>query len=152
MRRLGVTKTRKFVRIGGVAPNITITPFNHKISTLERAVKERVFFVKNVQRKTGIDAEFVRPPLPIIDAFGRLDSTFRLLKTFLPSTAPLTHQQFVDSYKGRKKTVYENALAELRSGGHNAADDAKVNVFIKHEKTDRTSKSDPVPRDRKSVV
>lgn len=146
MRRLGVTKSRKFVRVSGVAPNIEITPFNHKISTLERAVKERVFFVKNVQRKTGIEAEFVRPPLPVTGAFGKLDATFRLLRGFLPSTAPLTHQQFVDGYKGRKKMVYENALAELRLGSHSPVDDAKVNVFIKYEKTDRTSKQDPVPR------
>jgi len=132
--------------LSGVAPNIDITPFNHKISTLERAVKERVFFVKNVQRKTGIDAEFTRPPLPVTNAFGKLDATFHRLKTFLPSTAPLTHQQFVDSYKGRKRMVYESALAELRLGNHSPADDAKVNVFIKHEKTDWTSKVDPVPR------
>ncbi len=146
MRQLGVTKSRKFVRVSGVAPNIEITPFNHKISTLERAVKERVFFVKNVQRKTGIEAEFTRPPLPISNAFSRLDVTLRQLRRHLPSTAPLTHQQFVESYKGRKRVVYEAALAELRNGNHNPADDAKVNVFIKHEKTDWTSKSDPVPR------
>lgn len=134
------------MRISGVAPNIDITPFNHKISTLERAVKERVFFVKNVQRKTGIESEFTRPPLPVTDAFQRLDVTFELLRKHLPSTAPLTHQQFVDSYKGRKKVVYSNALAELRLGNHSPVDDAKVNVFIKHEKTDWTSKRDPVPR------
>lgn len=132
--------------MSGVAPNIEITPFNHKISTLERAVRERVFFVKNVQRKTGISDEFTRPPLPVPNAFGRLDDTFRLLRTFLPSTAPLTHQQFVESYKGRKRLVYENALAELRLGNHRPVDDARVSVFIKHEKTDWTSKSDPVPR------
>lgn len=145
-RRLGVTKVRKFVRISGVAPNITITPFNHKISTLERAVKERVFFVKNVLKKTGVTSEFVRPPLPITDAFRRLDATYGVLKKYLPSTAPLTHQQFVESYKGRKKTIYENALKELHLGKCSPKEDAKVNVFIKHEKTDRTSKQDPVPR------
>lgn len=102
--------------------------------------------MKNVQRKTGIESEFTRPPLPITNAFGKLDDTFRLLRNFLPSTAPLTHQQFVESYKGRKKGVYEKALAELQLGNCSLADDAKVNVFIKHEKTDRTSKIDPVPR------
>lgn len=133
--------------MSGVAPNIEITPFNHKISTLERAVKERVFFVKNVKEKNpGNDDEFTRPPLPITNAFGRLDATFQLLKSRLPSTAPLTHQQFVESYKGRKRTVYERALEELRLGNHNSVEDAKVNVFIKHEKTDWTTKKDPVPR------
>lgn len=134
------------MKVGGVAPNIAIAPFNHKISTLERAVKERVFFVKNVPGKTGLTDEFVRPPLPITNAFRRLDDTYGMLKRYLPSTAPLTHQQFVESYKGRKRTVYENALNELRLGNHSSEEDAKVSVFIKHEKTDWTSKQDPVPR------
>lgn len=132
--------------MSGVAPNITIAPFNHEISSLERAVKERVFFVKNVVSKTGLTGEFVRPPLPITNAFRRLDDTYGKLKDFLPSTAPLTHQQFVDSYKGRKRVVYERALQELRMGMHTIEEDAKVSVFIKHEKTDWTSKQDPVPR------
>lgn len=109
-------------------------------------MKERVFFVKNVYEKTNLTDEFVRPPLPVPDAFRRLDVTFGLLKNFLPSTAPLTHQQFVDSYKGRKKKIYEKAWQELCLGKHTPVEDAKVNVFIKHEKTDWTTKKDPVPR------
>jgi len=145
-RRLGLTKKRSYVRVAGVSPDIDVVPFNHKISTLERAVKERVFCVKNVKSKTGLDAEFVSPPLPVTDAFSRLGETRRILSTFLPSTAPITARQFVDSYRGRKKQVYENALQEMELGNSSLAEDAKVKVFIKYEKTDRTSKADPVPR------
>jgi hypothetical protein len=134
------------VRVAGVAPNISIAPFDHTIGNLERAVKERVFFVKNVSHKTGVNDEFTRPPQPVAEAFSRLGETKRILTNYLPSTAPLTHQQFVDAYKGRKRTVYENALQELRLGNHSLAEDAKVNVFIKHEKTDWTTKQNPVPR------
>jgi hypothetical protein len=105
-----------------------------------------VFFVKNVKSKTLTDDEFSLPPAPIENAFSRLEATYRTLRTFLPSTAPLTHQQFVDGYKGRKKGVYERALAELRTGNHSVAEDAEIKVFIKLEKTDRTTKADPVPR------
>lgn len=146
MRRLGLTKRREFVSVSNVAPNIDIVPFDHKISTLERAVKERVFYVKNIPSKTQVTDSFVRPPRPITDAFGRLENTRRLLRGYLPSTAPISHQQFVDGCKGRKKTIYENALSELNLGKFSPAEDAEVKVFIKYEKTDRTTKSDPVPR------
>ncbi len=145
-RRLGITKKRSYVRVAGVSPDISIVPFNHNISTLERAVKERVFCVKNVKSKTGSDAEFTSPPAPKPLAFGRLGETYRELKTYLPSTAPITARQFVDSYRGRKKVCYENALRELELGNSTIEEDAKVKVFIKYEKTDRTSKADPVPR------
>lgn len=132
--------------MSGVSPDIDIVPFDHKISTLERAVKERVFNVKNVKSKTGLDVEFTSPPAPLPHAFGRLEKTYHVLKRHLPSTAPITAQQFVDSYRGRKKVVYENALQELIVNESTPAEDAKVKVFIKYEKTDRTTKSDPVPR------
>lgn len=143
---MGVTKKRSYVRVAGVSPDIDVVPFNHKISTLERAVKERVFCVKNVKNKTGLDDEFVSPPQPVAGAFSRLGETKNLLKTYLPSTAPITARQFVDSYRGRKKTVYEQALQEMELGNSSLEEDAKVKVFIKYEKTDRTSKADPVPR------
>jgi len=145
-QRLGITKKREFVCVAGVSPDIDIVPFNHKISTLERAVKERVFCVKNVKGKTGLDVEFTSPPAPVAGAFDRLGETRRLLSTFLPSTAPISARQFVDSYRGRKKQCYEQALQELELGTSTLEEDAKVKVFIKYEKTDRTSKADPVPR------
>lgn len=124
-----------------MAPDIDIVPFDHNIDTLERAVKERVFFVKN---KEG---EFVPPPRPDTEVFlNRMEPVRDLLKPHLPSTAPWTYRQFVDSYKGRKKDAYEKALVRLRTGHSSKQDDAKVEVFIKYEKTDRTSKQDPVPR------
>jgi len=145
-RRLGLTKKRSYVRVAGVSPDIDVVPFNHKISTLERAVKERVFCVKNVKSKTGLTDEFVSPPRPVTNAFSRLGETRKLLGTYLPSTAPITAHQFVESYRGRKKKVYAQALEEMEMGKSSLAEDAKVKVFIKYEKTDRTSKADPVPR------
>lgn len=134
---------RRYVRVSGVSPDIDIVPFNHKLTTLERAVKERVFFVKSLSG----DGSLVPPPRPAPGVFSsRLEATRSVLKTFLPSTAPVSYQQFVDSYRGRKKTVYENALKEMRLGNSTLEEDAKVKVFIKFEKTDRTTKADPVPR------
>jgi len=57
-------KCRKFVRLSGISPPLDIKPFNNCIDTLERAVNERVFFVKNREGK------FVEPPKPKCEHFS----------------------------------------------------------------------------------
>jgi hypothetical protein len=133
------------MRFSHVAPDIEIVPFNNDIATLERAVKERVFFVKNIDK--GSSQEFVPPPRPEPGVFSaRLGKSRALLRRYLPSTAPISHQAFVDSFRGRKKVVYEQALEKIRNEGLSLKRDASVRVFVKFEKTDRTTKDDPVPR------
>lgn len=144
-RELGVPKERECFRINGVSPNIIIAPFNNDIDTLERAVKERVFFVKNLDKKSP--QQFVPPPRPLDGKFAStLAQSVDLLASFLPKTAPLTHQQFVDTVRGRKKKAYQQALELIGSEGLNLEGDSSVKVFVKYEKTDRTTKCDPVPR------
>ncbi len=131
---------RHYVRVAGASPEIDIVPFINNLDTLLRGVLERVFFVK------GGDG-FVRPPRPEPRVFARnLAGSRELLVKLLPSTAPVTHQQFVDSYRGRKQKAYQKALESLRAGCSDAKEDARVRVFVKYEKTDRTTKADPVPR------
>nr|UQB76128.1 RNA polymerase [Flumine tombus-like virus 14] len=142
-RQLGLIKHRSYVRVSRVAPNVDICPFDHKLSTLERAVKERVFFVKDATAPGG----FAPPPQPEIGYFGTKMGDFRSsLNKHVRKTAPWTYTEFVQSYEGRKRTVYEEALVELREGYGTIEEDAQVHVFIKNEKTDRTTKQDPVPR------
>lgn len=136
----GVNRRRNCVRVSHVAPDIEIVPFNHRFRTLERAIKERVFRVKSPNG-------FVSPPKPDTDVFfSRLGAFRKALRNHLTPTAPWTHRQFVDSYQGRKRVVYEEALVELNTGYSNIERDASVHVFIKNEKTDRSTKADPVPR------
>jgi hypothetical protein len=133
------------MRLNGVSPNIDIVPFNNDIDTLERAVKERVFFVKNLDKKSC--DKFVPPPRPAAGLFAeRMEGAFAVLKKFLPSTAPVSHQQFVDGTPSRKRKLYQDALDTIRLDGLNLERDSSVSVFVKFEKTDRTSKADPVPR------
>lgn len=139
-RELGTPKERHYVRVAGVAPAVEIVPFINSLDTLLRAVTERVFLVKD----GGV---FRRPPRPKPGVFHRnLNDVMHILGPLLPSTAPISHQQFVDRYSGRKRQVYQNALEELRAGRTTLAEDASVKVFVKYEKTDRTTKLDPVPR------
>jgi hypothetical protein len=138
---LGTPKERRYVRVAGVAPDVDIVPFNNSLNTLLRAVTERVFLVKDGQ------GGFCAPPRPSPGIFSsRLSSVRQKLLKYLPSTAPCSHQQFVDGYSGRKKVAYQRALDEIRAGRFTPEEDASVKAFIKFEKTDRTTKMDPVPR------
>jgi hypothetical protein len=126
--------------VAGVAPDVDIVPFINSLDTLVRAVTERVFLVKG-------EYGFTRPPRPAPGVFAReLLPVLRILEPLLPSTAPVSHQSFVDRYSGRKKQIYQDALEDMRIGRYTLEEDASVKVFVKYEKTDRTTKSDPVPR------
>lgn len=136
--RLGITKCRKFVRFAHAAHERIIKPFNHTYLNLHRAVVERVFFVKE-------DGVFKSPPKP--KAFARcMNGVQQLLVKHLPSTTPWSYQEFLNSCKGCKRVRYEKAYDSLNGEGPITSKDAEVEVFIKYEKTDFTSKSDPVPR------
>ncbi len=137
---VGVPKERRYVRVAAVAPCLDIVPFNHSLSTCLRAITERVFLVK---KGDG----FAPPPRPAPGVFSQsLNCAWDALVDKLPSTAPISHQAFVDHYSGRKKVVYQTALDDLRAGRGSLEEDSSVKAFIKFEKTDRTTKSDPVPR------
>jgi hypothetical protein len=114
--------------------------FNNDINTLERAVKERVFFVKDK------DGNFVEPPKP---APGHFESSMRevekLLRRRLPSARPLSRSAFAATFRGRKRVIYEQAVESLALQSVTQRD-AGVKVFVKFEKTDYTRKRDPVPR------
>lgn len=118
-----------------------MVPFNHNIHNLARAVKERVFFVK----RNGM---FCSPLAPGAGWFSEcLTDTRKRLHKLLPRLTPWTRQEFLDSCKGSKRRVYEAAATSLdQTGGLRLAVDSAVNVFVKFEKTDHTSKLDPVPR------
>nr|UQB76159.1 RNA polymerase [Flumine tombus-like virus 9] len=139
-RELGTPRERRYVRVAGVAPDVEIKPFINSLDTLLRGVAERVFYVKSGE-------EFVRPPRPKPGHFDRtLQGVVGQLETLLPSTAPCSHQHFVDAYSGRKRQSYQKALDDLRAGRNSLESDAMLRVFVKYEKTDWTNKLDPVPR------
>lgn len=117
-----------------------IKAFNNDINTLERAVKERVFYVKD---PNGV---FVAPPLPALGVFAaRLRGTLQQLRRFLPVAAPLSRLGFVETFRGRKRKIYEEAYNSLL-GRSLEVEDSHVKVFVKYEKTDFSRKTDPVPR------
>jgi len=118
---------------------MAILGFNNDINTLERAVKERVFYVKE-------DGAFIPPPKPLPGHFhATLATSMEQFRKLLPRSAPLSRADFVNTFRGRKRAIYENAAADLLRKGFSVAD-SYVKVFVKYEKTDFTRKTDPVPR------
>lgn len=137
--RWGAPKPRRMVRVAGISPPVAISGFNNDIATLERAVKERVFYVKE-------NDTFVPPPRPLPGVFNeRLSGSLKRLERFLPKTAPLSRVEFVNTFRGRKLKLYTAAAEDLLRKGFSQRD-AEVKVFVKYEKTDFTRKVDPVPR------
>lgn len=133
-------KCRKFCRLSGISPPIDIKPFNNCIDTLEKAVNERVFFVKN---REGV---FVQPPKPTHEHFTKTVSSFGdAVVSRMTPTVPLSRIDFVNTFRGRKLAMYHSAYQTLLSKGFSGKD-AEIKVFVKCEKTDFTTKSNPVPR------
>jgi len=110
------------------------------IENLERAVLERVFFVKD---DNGV---FITPPKAEPKTWNRRMAYFRsrLIKC-LPSPTVWSRQQFVDSFNGRKKTLYWNALKTFEQRGLDFKD-SFIQVFGKCERTNITEKPDAVMR------
>ena len=126
-------------RVSGFSPPVDLRGFNNSIDTLERAVLERVFYVKR-------DGEFAPPPRPVKGHFaGCLHTTSDLLARHLPLAAPMGYDEFVATFQGRKRVIYQKAVESLMRVSV-SKQDAKLRVFVKYEKTDFTRKTDPVPR------
>lgn len=130
---------RMFVRLPGLCPGRVIETHNNSLRNLVRGVAERVLFLRT-------DEGYVSTPKP---KAGYLFSSFSLfyskLRKVLPSTTPCEIGDFPQFYQGRKRTVYENAVASLMINPL-ALRDAWLRVFVKWEKLDFTAKGDPAPR------
>lgn len=127
------------VRVSGISPPMIIAGFNNDVNTLERAVKERVFYVKE-------DGAFVAPPRPVGTHFEEtLARSREQFSKHLPRSAPLSRRDFVATFRGPKRRLYEAAYHSLLKEGFSEKD-ARIQAFVKYEKTDFTRKTDPVPR------
>lgn len=104
-----------------------------------RAIKERVFFVKQ-------NGNFVKPHRPVYSDVHQIllptSMTFDKIHTSATSLSPC---QFADTYRGRRRTVLIKAAEDnLRLGFHDGL--ATVKAFMKCEKYNFTTKPDAVPR------
>jgi len=99
---------------------------NNTYNNLVRAIHERVFCVE-------IDGVYQRPPLPIINVQQKLEQFRKKLMYHLIIPEPLSTEQFVDTYVGRKKKMYIKAAESLQLKPLELKD-AFISAFIKDEK------------------
>ncbi len=113
---------------GTLPTHVKVKIPNSSFVNLFRAVVERVFLVKN-------NGQLVRPPGGDERLFNERMLVFRrLLIAQLPHLAPMTRQQFVDSYKiGRKRNLYARAVESLNIRLYDQSD-ARIRAFLKIEK------------------
>jgi len=135
----GQEKRRHITMIRSVATDLVMGVHNSTIVNLARGVLERVFYIN----KNG---KFVLPPKPLSGVFDQRLSYFkRNIVKRMPPTTPTRREEFPLFYWGRKRTIYENAVASLNRKNVEAKD-ALVKCFVKAEKINFSAKGDPAPR------
>lgn len=115
-------------------PKASYGVHNNSVRNLARGINERVFY-RNEKHETCT--------LPQEHAFDSLKPFERSLRSFMIESWSL--ERVVDSYTGRRRTIYQNALDSLRALPLNDKD-ARLKAFVKAEKIDFHAKPDPAPR------
>jgi len=130
---------RKFYEIPSFSGGVDFAPINTNIDELERGVTERLIFVKR-------DGEFLPPPgTTDTIVFEKLGVFAKTLDDASHGYTKLSKEKFLQHYSGPKRARYERASRVLRLRPLRR-NDAHKKTFVKYEKTNWTSKKDPVPR------
>lgn len=136
VKRLGaLPHVRKFFQVVGLSLPNNYLVHNSSISNLARGVLTRVLMVKGKPT-----------PKPNEGVFGGRLRYFRnlVVKRF-NSTTPVSRQDFVEYYTGRKRTVYQQAVDSLARSSIERRD-ASIRAFVKAEFINCDDKPDPDPR------
>jgi hypothetical protein len=136
----GKPKVRKTYQLTNFSTPTDFRVHNSNLIALERAVKERLLFVRR-------DGGFAEPPEPIDnDVFNRVCKKFRdEFFKHVQYTAPYTKDDFLGTFVGRRRTVYERAFESL-STKLLSVSDSFISFFVKCEKVNFSAKPDAAQR------
>jgi len=122
--RTAGTKCRAYTKITGIAPQGVLGIYNADLQTLATALLERMYYC-------DVEGVLTEAPQPAIDAVRETLSEFKLeLMRKSSRITPLTLEEVVETYSGRKRTIYATALADLQIKSVNKRD-AFSNAFVK---------------------
>lgn len=134
----GVDRPRPVGRIAyclnWTGPKASYGVHNNSVRNLARGINERVFY-RNERHETCT--------LPVEGAFAALAPFESSLRSFRVNAWSL--QEVVNSYTGRRRTIYQNAHDSLMVLPLNERD-SRLKAFVKAEKIDFSAKPDPAPR------
>lgn len=122
-------KERSVYVLGGVAPEgRTLCTNAADVMTTCAAIAERMIYAKvggKLLRRAGREKEYYDQYLDVFK--------YKVVKAVGRTLHPETPQEFVESYKGRKRTIYESYLDEYLHTGAKKIH-AVFNTFMKVEK------------------
>lgn len=133
-------KVRTWYSFQSLASTYEYVVHNNSLINVKRGLVERVFCVK------GPKGQLIRPPRPVQ---GHLKNTLeryvKVLSGLVRNAPSMTRQEFVDSYAGSRRVVYQRALDTL-GNREVTVEDSHLKTFVKAEKINMTLKPDPAPR------
>jgi len=112
--------------------------YHNSLTTLEKALLERVFYVKK-------DGLFKSPPDVVAGKFQGLQVFTNLLIGLSHCPIPLTPQGFVDLFQDRRVKIYQQAVDDNNKYGFTPKL-ANIRPFVKREKYNFSAKPNAVPR------
>lgn len=119
-------KPRRLYSITELSGNRDLGVNNSDIATSECALLKRMYFCE-------VDGNFVAPPEVDIGLFTERMSEFKeALLGSMRDVTKLSLHEVVETYVGRRRTIYENALSHLTQIGL-SRDDARSIMFVKME-------------------
>lgn len=121
-----------------MSPPMDLRVHNHNIINLDRAIRERIFYVKDGQG-------FKLTPLPTVNVFATLCRFKTLLLAHCHFSLPATHEEFIEKCPSFKRRLYLRASESLKTKPV-CANDSFIKAFVKAEKTNFSAKWDPAPR------
>lgn len=132
-------RSRKLYQVVGVSSGTEMRVHNNCVTNVLRGILERVLLVPT-------SGGFSRTPRPLFGAYSTRLAKFKArLLSVLHSTAKMSVVDFVNSYHGRKRTIYERAADSL-SRDCIRTRDADIKIFGKAEKHNVSRKPDPIMR------
>lgn len=124
--------------LAGLGAGINYGVHANNVINLARGITERVLYVFR-------DGRLAKPPQPKEGVFKRLSNLRGRLLRHMPPTPIVAVEDYPELYNGRKRAVYQRAVDSLSLRGVSIVD-SFVSTFLKAEKINFTSKSDPAPR------
>lgn len=119
-------KVRSYVKLTNLSPDMGFGIFNGDIDTVAAALLERMYFCK-------VDGVFVPPPPVQGEALKNLRQFRNRVVRNVRVPSVLTLQEVVDSYTGRKHTIYLNSMNDLAQNPLRRQDGYST-AFVKVEK------------------
>lgn len=118
-------KERILYSIGGIAPEVDLRINNADINTLKTALLTRMYYCE-------VNGTYVEPPQPDRQViFHRLHKFASKISRW--HATPISLEEVVEMYKGRKQTIYSNALESIGERPVNRRDSISK-CFVKCEK------------------